>query len=363
MKRYNQQEQQQMEGGGGVSSASPQATPQQLADIYTSNLPAMLGVTAGQSTPTAQAVANASAAANPIYTQSGLTQLQQLAPGYQQAGANLATQQAGTTTGLLNGAGGQAAQAATNLSNNLNPVQQASNAQATNLLNSVNLNGLSAGEQNATERSLNQSNYATGNLGLDNATNAVANAMNFGGAFNNKLGILGSALGSAGGVASNQNTFAQPVATALNAGNTSTNFGLGTFAPTQGSTAGTSALGFGSSIFGGQAQNASASNTNQMNSNAGICFLTTACCEWKGLADDCEELTILRNFRDTFVPPILVQEYYKLAKTIEPKIKNNREILKSIYNTIRQCVRSIKSGNNAHALNLYCDMVNNLKEL
>ena len=31
------------------------------------------------------------------------------------------------------------------------------------------------------------------------------------------------------------------------------------------------------------------------------CFLTTACCEYKGLPDDCHELTIMRKFRDEYL--------------------------------------------------------------
>lgn len=34
------------------------------------------------------------------------------------------------------------------------------------------------------------------------------------------------------------------------------------------------------------------------NPDSGGCYLTTACVEAKGLPDDCEELTILRDFRD-----------------------------------------------------------------
>ena len=321
-----------MSGSSGSSnqSSAPQATPQQLADAYKNNLPSILGVTNAQATPTAQSLANAATSVNPIYTQSGLNQLNQFAPGYQTAGNTLGTNQAQYTTGLLNGAGGQAAQAASNLSNSLNPAQQASNTQATNLVNSINLNGLSGGEQAATERSLNQSNYATGNLGVDNATNAVSNAMDFGNALQAKRQALGSALNTAQGVAQNQNTFVNPVGTATSAGNVNNNFGLGTFNPTQGANAGAGALNFGSSIFGGQAQNASAQRSSGSSGNfsAGVgCFITTVCCEYKGLADDCEELTILRKFRDTYVPKQLVKEYYKIAPKIVEIIKHHSPIL------------------------------------
>jgi hypothetical protein len=368
--RVEQEQQQQMEGGAssgqGNQSSTPQLTPQELINTYNQNFPSLLQTTTGQVGNTAQTLAQGAAGANPIYTQAGLQQLQSLAPGYQQAGANLATNQAQTTTGLLNGAGGQAAQAATNLSNNLNPVQATSNAQANNLLNSINLGGLSGGEQAATERSLNQSNYATGNLGLDNATNAVSNAMNFGNALQAKRQALGSALGTAQGVASNQNTFVNPVGTAINAGNTSTNFGLGTFNPTQANNTITAPLTFGSSIFSPTASNASASNSvgaqNNSSWNGGVsCYLTTACCEYKGLPDDCEELTILRKFRDEYVSKELTAEYYRVAPSIVAKIRNSNVWMEYVYDTVKRCVRYIKGGYNSLALEEYKDMVDILK--
>lgn len=326
MKRYNQLEQQQQEGGGGSGSqqSAPQATPAQLAQAYTQYLPSILGVTNAQATPTANAVAQAATAVNPVYTASGLQQLNQYAPGYQQAGANLATQQAQSTAGLIGGAGGQAAQAATNLSNQLNPTQQAAQTQAQNLVNSINLNGLSGGEQAAAERSLNQSNYATGNLGLDNATNAVSNAMNFGDALQAKRAALGSAIGTASGVAANQNTFANPVGTATNSGNTSTNFGLGTFSPTQGTTAGSSALGFGQSIFGGQSSNASAQVSNGSNSNSqgGLCcfiFLEA----YNGVLPDS-----VRKCRDMYYEmyPQVAKGYVRMSKWLVPLMKQSKVV-------------------------------------
>ena len=354
------------QGGGSGSSnkSNPQLTPQQLIDVYNQNLPQTLATTVGQAGSTANALANAAAGANPIYTQSGLNQLQQLAPGYQQAGANLATQQAQSTAGILNGAGGQAAQAATNLSNTLNPTQANAQNQANNLLNSINLQGLSPGEANATERSLNQTNTATGNLGLINPTNTVSNAMNFGGAFNQKLGALNQALGTASNVAANQNTFVNPVGTAIGSANTASNFGLGTFAPTQANNTITAPLTFGSSIFSPTASNASSQNSSGGSSSAqgGICFITTVCCEYMGGKDDCEILTILRHFRNTYVPRFLVKEYYELQPILEPKLRKRRDIMARTYYDILKCVKDIQEGKNESGLNRYTHLVQELKE-
>lgn len=51
------------------------------------------------------------------------------------------------------------------------------------------------------------------------------------------------------------------------------------------------------------------------------CFITTAICEDSGLPDDCEELTLLRKFRDEYMgrtEPLkaLVKEYYETAPKI-----------------------------------------------
>lgn len=51
------------------------------------------------------------------------------------------------------------------------------------------------------------------------------------------------------------------------------------------------------------------------------CFIVTACVEARGLADDCEELAIIRKLRDGYVRqlpegPALVTEYYEKAPRI-----------------------------------------------
>lgn len=334
-------------GGAGSSSGTttPQATPEQLIQMYNQYLPQTLNTAASSLGGVNQGLAQSAAVANPIYTQSGLDQLNSYAPGYQAAGANIAQQQATSQLNLLNGTGGQVAAADTAISNANNPVQATAQNQTNNLLNSYNLNGLSGGEQAATERSLNQSNYATGNLGIDNATNAVSNAMNFGNAFNAKRAALNTALGTAQGTAANQNTFANPVTNANNAGNTSSNFGLSTFAPTQANSNITSPLSFASSFGNQLAGVASASRgTTSSGSANGGCYLTTACCTWKGLPDDCEQLMTLRSFRDTFVPRLLIDEYYKIAPTIVRRIEKNEEKLKFVFEEVEKCVKMLRSG-------------------
>jgi len=355
---------------GGASGSSqqsaPQLTPQQMVSLYQQSLPQTSQVAASSLSPISNALATTTAAANPIYTQAGLQQLQTLAPGYQAAGNQLATTQAQNTNALLQGAGGQAAASAVNLNNTLNPTQAAANTQAQNLLSSINLNGLSPGEQNSVQRSLNQSNYATGNLGLDNATTAVSNALNFGGAFNSKLGILGNALSSANATAANQNTQVNPQTAFNNATNTASNFGLGTFNPTQANSTATAPLTFATGA-GNQLAGVSSANISTGSSGSAqgglACYLTTACCEHKGLADDCEELQTLRMFRDSYVPKDIVDEYYKVAPGIVRKIRGNSKELDYIYEVVLDCVQQIKAGKYNTALITYKNMVVKLQSV
>ncbi|MDW5556081.1 CFI-box-CTERM domain-containing protein [Streptococcus mutans] len=85
----------------------------------------------------------------------------------------------------------------------------------------------------------------------------------------------------------------------------------------------------------------------------GGCYLTTATVDYLNLADDCEELTILRNFRDNYLAKLPngkkeIKHYYSIAPVIVNKInfsKNKEEILNNIYNQlIIPCVELIKQG-------------------
>lgn len=190
------------DAGSPTSTYGSGGDYEQLLNSYSQYLPQISSANTSQLTPTAQAQLAAAQSTN---------------AGYQGI-ANSNTQAGGASLAqLLSGSGAQAATAGQALNQQLNPNYYANigtatglntNAagQANNLLNAINLNGLSPGEFNATQRAQNQGNVGTGNLGLLNNSNTIANAMNFGGAFNNKLGILGSALGSANstsGAASN----------------------------------------------------------------------------------------------------------------------------------------------------------------
>ena len=347
---------------GSQNYSVPQSKPGDLAKLYATSLPGSLGITSQQAGPTAATLANAAGGANPIYTASGQQQLENYAPGYAQAGNDLSQQQAWNQANLLANGGGATAMLGAGLNQLLNPVQAAANRQGTNLLNSYNLNGLSPGEYNATERSLNQSNAQNGNLGVSNGMNTISNAMNFGGAFNNKLTGLSNALSNTTGVSANQQTQVNPVGTALGAGNTSGNFGLTQFNPTQANSNLTLPYSFGSSLGNQIAGVAGASKSAGSSFGANSsCFLTTACCEFKGLPDNCDQLTTLRHFRDTYVPKELIAEYYRIAPKIVEAITNNTRKLEYVWNIVQDCVKLVKEGRKEEALISYKNMVNSLK--
>ena len=83
------------------------------------------------------------------------------------------------------------------------------------------------------------------------------------------------------------------------------------------------------------------------------CYLTSACIEAQGLPDNCEELTVLRNFRDNWLkkqPGGLAEiaEYYAIAPGIVTKINQQsgaKEIWHELYETlVVPCVRLIQAG-------------------
>ena len=105
-------------------------------------------------------------------------------------------------------------------------------------------------------------------------------------------------------------------------------------------------------------------------SSSGGCYLTTACVEHKGLADDCFELSTLRKFRDTYMKELPsgkeeVQEYYETAPRIVDAINSGNDsesVYETIYsNVIEPCVELIREGKNEEAHVKYKEMVTELK--
>lgn len=98
------------------------------------------------------------------------------------------------------------------------------------------------------------------------------------------------------------------------------------------------------------------------------CYLTTACMRHmhENFDDNCEELAILRKFRDAFVPKEDIEHYYKTAPIIVDAInsvKNSNHIYDYIYeNVINVCVTEIKNGNYDFAYNRYKNSILSLEE-
>jgi len=361
-------------GSSSNSNSSPQLTPQQLLSLYGTALPQIANTSGASIAPLSTSLATGAAAANPILSGSTLSQLSGMAPSYAGAGANVGNVNDLLSSGILNSGGSVLSSAATGLLGQTNPAQQAANSQATNLVNSINLGGLTGGEQEAVERSLNQSLNGTGNLGLNNATNAVSNAMNFGNALQTKRAALGSALGVATGVSGQQNSNFNPVNAALS-NPSNTNFGLSQFNPTQGNNLPTTGLGYLSSIFSPLASNASSQNSRSVSSSnsmgvnvgnggggggggGGGCYLTTTCCKYMNLPDDCFELTTLRAFRDTFVTLEDINEYYRQAPAIVNRLTEAR--IKEIWTVIQDCLSDIKNHLYNSAYNRYKSLMKGL---
>ena len=89
------------------------------------------------------------------------------------------------------------------------------------------------------------------------------------------------------------------------------------------------------------------------------CFLTTAACEHRGLADDCVELQTLRQLRDSWMNKIFPEDidaYYAIAPTIVSAIHNRIDasaIWESVFvDCIEPCVALCeqKSYDRAHAV-------------
>ncbi len=102
-----------------------------------------------------------------------------------------------------------------------------------------------------------------------------------------------------------------------------------------------------------------------------MCFITTAVCECQGKPDDCQELTVLREYRDGYLlgtdeGRAMVEEYYEIAPVLVLSIGMQREpekIYEEIYRDyLRPCVEYAKNAENEKCRELYADMVGSLRE-
>ncbi|HEY6349265.1 MAG TPA: CFI-box-CTERM domain-containing protein [Candidatus Angelobacter sp.] len=102
----------------------------------------------------------------------------------------------------------------------------------------------------------------------------------------------------------------------------------------------------------------------------GCCVITTACVESRGLPDDCEELTVLRQFRDQYISrqedgEAMVGLYYQVAPEIVAAIQacpDAAERFDRLFGVIQLCVAMVKDGRLEDALAIYQSMVVKLKQ-
>lgn len=101
------------------------------------------------------------------------------------------------------------------------------------------------------------------------------------------------------------------------------------------------------------------------------CFISTACIKAKGLPDNCNELKILREFRDNYLLKSregekLVNEYYRLSPKIvdilRSKDNSNEVFCELYYSLVLKSIKKIKAGKNKEAIKLYKNIVCDLAE-
>lgn len=99
---------------------------------------------------------------------------------------------------------------------------------------------------------------------------------------------------------------------------------------------------------------------------AAPCYLTTACVNYFGLADDGPELTAMRKLREYYAVECndLIAEYYQLSPVIISKIastRKDREIFTEIYESVKLCQKYVDAGQWKEAHDEYLAMYHKLK--
>ena len=108
------------------------------------------------------------------------------------------------------------------------------------------------------------------------------------------------------------------------------------------------------------------SDSGKSKKSGGLCFLTTAACQFKGLPDDCHELEVLRAFRDdhlliTDEGRNMVEQYYSIAPDITKHLSNESD-LEHVWSVVCKCVNSVESHQYQHAIDIYKSMVELMRE-
>lgn len=102
-----------------------------------------------------------------------------------------------------------------------------------------------------------------------------------------------------------------------------------------------------------------------------FCYITTAVCESLHKGDDCYELNLLRDYRDSYMlsredGEAVIREYYNVAPTIVKHISrrpDSDEIYQGIYeNYLKKCVHLIEENELEECRRIYSDMVEEMEK-
>lgn len=102
-----------------------------------------------------------------------------------------------------------------------------------------------------------------------------------------------------------------------------------------------------------------------------LCYITTAVCESLGKTDDCYELSVFRNYRDSYLAKQpegmeMIYEYYDIAPTIVNRVNkmdNRKDIYGFIWNEyLKPCINLIEEDRNEECKEMYSNMVRFLQK-
>ncbi len=105
----------------------------------------------------------------------------------------------------------------------------------------------------------------------------------------------------------------------------------------------------------------SKTNIRNKKNDDGNCYLTTACVSYYNLTDNCKQLTILRNFRDTYLATTIegyekINRYYLFAPKIVKALnnhKNKKFLYQQLFSTINIACDLIEQNKLLEAEQLY----------
>lgn len=101
-----------------------------------------------------------------------------------------------------------------------------------------------------------------------------------------------------------------------------------------------------------------------------LCYVTTAVCRNLNKGEDCEELRLIKDFRDGYLSSTkegqaLIEEYYDIAPTLVKRIEKDvcaKEKYFRLWNTyLALCVAYIKAGEMENCKETYCGMIEELR--